>query len=366
MNVRTMNARTFLSLLMFVLLLGTSTPVLAHSESLGYSAITVKGNEINYELFLDKRDLLPQFDANKDGEMDNEEVSSQKEGIATFLRKYLRIAVDSNPLTMELLSIEAVTRDATRGVVFQLQFTADEAIEQFDMHYNLVYEDAPFHKSILSVQAGEFLYQDILENHRKDIQVTMPLSQIDASAQAGTGSVLWKYFVIGIEHILIGYDHLLFLLALVLIAPRFKDALKIVTAFTIAHSITLFLVASGRIHVIPSWVEALIALSICYVAVENLFVHKAKWRWIWTTVFGLIHGMGFAGALADIGLPEHNLIGSLVTFNLGVEAGQIMVLCLLLPSLIWLQRFPWYRKFMLSTSCLIFLVALYWLIERLQ
>jgi len=358
-----MNLRTFLSVLIIVLLFGTSTPALAHTESMGYSAIIVTGNEMNYELFLDQRDLLGSFDSNKDHHLENEELHSQKEGIESFLKKDLLIDVDSKPLSMALLSMDVATKGSTRGVVFQLKLTADEAIEQFNIHYNLVYEDAAFHKSVLSVHSGEYLYQDILDINRKDLQITLAPTDLE---QSETGSVLWKYFVLGIEHILTGYDHLLFLLALVIIASRFKDALKIVTAFTVAHSITLFLVASGRIQVISSWVEALIALSICYVAVENLFVQKAKWRWILTALFGLIHGMGFAGALAETGLPKSHLLGSLLTFNLGVEAGQLMILCLLLPGLIWLRKFPWYRIMMISISCLIFVLAFYWLIQRLQ
>ncbi len=357
-----MNLRTFLSFIIIALLLGTSTTSYAHSASMGYSAIAVKGNEMNYELFLDQRDLLVQFDTNKDGNLENEELLSEKEGIQSFLQKDLQIEVDSKPLTMEMLSMDVTTKGSTRGVVFQLKLTADEAIEQFNIHYNLVFADAPVHTSGLSVHSTNFFYQDILDINRKDIQITLPEAE---NAPSETGSVLWKYFILGIEHILTGYDHLVFLLSLVLIATRFKDALKIVTAFTIAHSITLFLVASGRMHVIPSWVEALIAVTICYVAVENIFVQRAKWRWALTAIFGLIHGMGFAGALAETGLPKDNLIGTLLMFNLGVETGQLMVLCLLLPLLIWLQKFPWYRKFMISTSCLIFVLAFYWLIERL-
>lgn len=357
-----MNLRTFLSLLIIVVFLGTSTTSYAHSSSMGYSAIVVKGNEMNYELFLDQRDLFVQFDTNKDSNLENEELLSQKEGIESLLQKDLQIDVDSKPLTMELLSMDVTTKGSTRGVVFQLMLTADEAIEQFNIHYNLVFADALIHTNGLSVHSTDFFYQDIFDINNKDVQITLPEAEI---APSETGSVLWKYFVLGIEHILSGYDHLLFLLALVLIASRYKDALQIVTAFTIAHSITLFLVASGRLQVIPSWVEALIALSICYVAVENIFVQKAKWRWILTALFGLIHGMGFAGALAETGLPKDNLLGSLLMFNLGVEAGQIMILCLLLPLLLWLRRFPWYRKMMISTSCLIFIVAFYWLIQRL-
>ncbi|WP_240338343.1 HupE/UreJ family protein [Peribacillus alkalitolerans] len=326
--------------------------------------LNIKGKTIEYELFLDQIDMLEQFDTNKDKQLENEELSSQIERIESVLQKDLRIDVDSKPLTMEMLSMELAEKASTIGVMFKLRLTAEEAIEQFNLHYDLMFEDAPRHTNVLLVHSGEFFYQNILDTKKRDVQIT--IAQPENIVQPESESVLWKYFVLGIEHILIGYDHLLFLLSLVLIASRFKDALKIVTAFTIAHSITLFLVATDRIQVSSHWVEALIPLTICYVAVENIFVQKAKWRWQLTTLFGLIHGMGFAGALAETGLPKSNLIGSLLTFNLGVEAGQLMILSLLLPFLLWLRKFPWYRKMMISASCLIFVLAFYWLILRLQ
>ncbi|NOU86952.1 HupE/UreJ family protein [Paenibacillus sp. LMG 31460] len=354
-----MNRRSLLYLIIIFLCLclGTATTAFAHFVSTGLSSLNVKGNEILYDLYFDELDLMQNFDSNGDNKLENEELTSQKESLESYVQKGLRIDVDSKPLKMEILSMKVAKRSSTNAVVFQLRFTADEVIEQFNLHYNMVFDDAPAHTSTLIVRSGENLQNDIIDSAKRDILVNLP--------QPKTGAVLWKYFKLGIEHILIGYDHLLFLLSLVLIASRFKDALKIVTSFTIAHSITLFLVASGRIHVIPSWVEALIAATICYVAVENMFVQKAKWRWILTALFGLIHGMGFAGALAETGLPKGNLIGSLLMFNLGVETGQIIILCLLLPLLIWLRRFPWYRKMMISTSCLIFVLAFYWLIQRL-
>ncbi len=358
--------RAFLSLFIVTLIFcANPSTSFAHTvKSQGYSILNIKGKTIDYELFIDQIDMLEQFDTNKDKYLENEELSLQKERIEAVLQKDLRIEVDSKPLTMEMLSMEVVEKASHIGVLFKLRLTADEAIEQFNLHYNLMFEDSPLHTNVLLVHSGEYFYQNILDTKNKDVQIT--ITQPETIAQPESESVLWKYFVLGIEHILTGYDHLLFLVSLVLIATRFKDALKIVTAFTIAHSITLFLVASGRIHVISSWVEALIALTICYVAVENIFVQKAKWRWLLTALFGLIHGMGFAGALAETGLPKSNLIGSLLTFNLGVEAGQLMFLCLLLPFLLWLRRFPWYRKMMISTSCLIFVVAFYWFIQRLQ
>ncbi|USK36706.1 HupE/UreJ family protein (plasmid) [Bacillus sp. F19] len=351
--------RSFLSLFIILLFLGTATTSFAHSGGFGYSTLNVDGKEIKYELFIDQSDLFQQVDTNMDNNLENEELASQKEWIESYLKKGLRIETDSLPLKMELLSMKIEEKNSMRGVLFQLRFTADQVIEQFDLHYNLVFEDAdPAHTNILLVNSGKQSYQDIIETNKRDIHIIVPQSEV--------GVALWKYFVLGIEHILIGYDHLLFLLSLVLIVSSFKEALKIVTAFTITHSITLFLVATDRIQVSSHWIEAFIALTICYVAVENLFVQKGKWRWILTAVFGLIHGMGFAGALAETGLPKSNLIGTLLSFNLGVETGQFMVLCLLLPLLIWLRRFLWYRKMMISASCLIFVLAFYWLIQRLQ
>ncbi|MEH7354002.1 HupE/UreJ family protein [Neobacillus drentensis] len=359
-----MKQRSFLSMFIIMILLffGTATTSLAHSINMNYSDLTIEGNEILYDLFIEQKDLFPQFGTDLDNQV-NDELASQK--IESYLQKGLRIDADSKPLTMELVSMNMAQKGAVRGVEFQLKFIAGEDIEQFNLHYDLVFDDAPAHTSVFMVHAGEYFQQDMIDSTNRDILINLPQEVPQDVPQPEIGSVLWKYFVLGIEHILTGYDHLLFLLSLVLIASRFKDALKIVTAFTIAHSITLFLVATDRIQVSSHWVEFLIALTICYVAVENIFVQKAKWRWLLTALFGLIHGMGFAGALAETGLPKSNLIGSLLTFNLGVEAGQLMVLCLLLPFLLWLRRFPWYRKMMISTSCLIFVLAFYWLIQRL-
>ncbi|MFY0760769.1 HupE/UreJ family protein [Metabacillus dongyingensis] len=354
--------RSFLSLFIILLFFGSAKTSLAHSINMNYSDLNIEGNEILYDLFIEQTDLFPQFGTDLDN-LVNDELASQK--IESYLQKGLRIDADSKTLTMELVSMNMAQKGAVRGMEFQLTFIADEEIEQFNLHYDLVFDDAPAHTSVLMVHAGEYFQQDMIDSTNRDILINLPQDLPQDLPQPEIGSVLWKYFVLGIEHILTGYDHLLFLLSLVLIASRFKDALKIVTAFTIAHSVTLFLVATDRIQVSSHWVEALIALTICYVAVENMFVQKAKWRWLLTAIFGLIHGMGFAGALAETGLPKGNLLGPLLTFNLGVETGQLLILCLVLPLLIWMRRFPWYRKMMISTSCLIFVLAFYWLIQRL-
>lgn len=146
----------------------------------------------------------------------------------------------------------------------------------------------------------------------------------------------------GIEHILMGYDHLIFLFGLVLVGGRLRALLLVITAFTLAHSITLGLAVlsiwapPGRI------VEPLIALSVAYVGIENQFVKDAEKRYRITFPFGLIHGFGFAGALGEISLPRAEIPKALVGFNLGVEAGQLAALALVLPLVLEARKRPWF------------------------
>jgi hydrogenase/urease accessory protein HupE len=174
------------------------------------------------------------------------------------------------------------------------------------------------------------------------------------------------YFALGVEHIVTGIDHLLFLLGLVVVAARLRDVLWAVTAFTLAHSVTLVLAALGLVTPDPAWVEPLIALSIAYVGLENLFAraHSARIRLAFG--FGLLHGLGFAGALAEVGLPSDQRLLALVLFNTGVEAGQIALLAVLMPVLWRLRRFEPARRFgMPALSASLVVIGLTWAGGRL-
>jgi hydrogenase/urease accessory protein HupE len=177
----------------------------------------------------------------------------------------------------------------------------------------------------------------------------------------GTGS----FFVVGIHHILSGYDHLLFLLALLLRGGRFWSLLKIVTAFTAAHSITLSLAALGVVSIPDRLVEPVIAASIVWVAVENLALSDAPARrWIVSFLFGLAHGFGFASALDPLGLPPARLALALLGFNLGVETGQAIVVALLLPVLAWSRGKSWEPQLVRTASLAVAVAGLAWLVER--
>ena len=171
---------------------------------------------------------------------------------------------------------------------------------------------------------------------------------------------------LGFEHILEGWDHLLFLLALVLPGGRLGAFVRIVTAFTIAHSLTLAVAVLGLVNVPAAPVEALIALSIAWVAAENLIrVRPMSRRWVVAFVFGLIHGFGFSTVLRDIGLPRDALLSSLMWFNLGIEFGQLLVLLLLVPALAWLSRVRPEKPVPQALSALILVASAMLLMQRL-
>lgn len=179
----------------------------------------------------------------------------------------------------------------------------------------------------------------------------------DVEVNPSVWAAAWRFLRLGVEHIFTGYDHIAFLLALLLLGGRFLDLVKIVTSFTIAHSITLALAALGILNPPSRWVEALIAVSIVAVAGENLWVLRAakggtarvasalRHRWRITFAFGLVHGFGFASALQELKLPRSALVAGLVSFNLGVEVGQVAIVTMAFPLLFWLRTLrgfqPW-------------------------
>ncbi len=189
----------------------------------------------------------------------------------------------------------------------------------------------------------------------------------------GTGEVAWSYLVLGVEHILGGVDHLLFVLALLLIVRGGKRIFITITAFTFAHSITLVAATLGWVHVPGPPVEAIIALSIVFVATEA--VHGLQGRpgltarapWVVAFSFGLLHGFGFAGALAEVGLPQKAIPVALLMFNVGVEAGQLLfvVVVLALRNALARLTFNWPRWMPYVAPYAIGTVAMFWVIERI-
>jgi len=181
--------------------------------------------------------------------------------------------------------------------------------------------------------------------------------------------VVWFYLKLGVTHIIPqGFDHILFVISLCLLSTKIKTILWQATAFTVAHSITLALSMQNIIVAPSAVVEPIIALSIMFVAIENILLTELKpWRILVVFMFGLVHGMGFASSLNEIGLPRNMFYTSVLSFNAGVEIGQIAVIISVFALIIIpFGKKPWYRKFVVyPLSILIALTAAYWTIQRI-
>lgn len=204
------------------------------------------------------------------------------------------------------------------------------------------------------------------------LSITMPASAhvvVQELDNVSKGDAAMIYLVLGFKHILpLGFDHILFVLSLFLLSPKLKPIILQSTAFTVAHSVTLCLAAYNVISPSPKIIEPLIALSILYVALENIFSPKLKPSRIGIVfLFGLIHGLGFAGALAEMGLPRNAYFISLITFNIGVELGQLtIILAAWFFMAKWFSGKSFYRsRIVIPLSILIACIAAFWTIERI-
>ncbi len=227
------------------------------------------------------------------------------------------------------------------GLMLRGRFACPKGDGPIDVEARFLSELSFGHRHIAHAQSGG----DVLYRNHPSLAVaaSKTAARTDGGAavtndgKKATSRTAFAFFRMGLEHILTGYDHLVFLFGLVLVRGRVRSMLAIVTAFTVAHSVTLAVATLGFYTPSPRIVEPAIALSIAYVGVENFLVKSAKGRFRITFPFGLIHGFGFAGALRELDLPKSDLPMALATFNLGVEFGQLVCMSLLLPA-VWFLR----------------------------
>jgi hypothetical protein len=229
----------------------------------------------------------------------------------------------------------ALASEGDGGVAFLVRYTCGGAAGQLALSMPMLGRLSLGHRHMARVFRAGHAETRVLEPGH----ATWTLARAGAGGARG---MAWSMLKLGVEHILTGFDHLVFLLGLILVGGRLRALVGVITAFTIAHSITLALAALSLFAPSPRLVEPAIALSIAYVGVENLFVKDASKRWRITFPFGLVHGFGFAGALREIALPRAQVPIALVSFNLGVEFGQLAVLAVALPLVLTVRNAEWF------------------------
>jgi hypothetical protein len=347
----------------------------AHKPSDSYLRLSVENNVVagQWDIALRDLDFAIGLDANGDGQITWGEVRARHSEIAAYALSRLQIAADGKACPTKLT--EHLIDDHTDGAYAVLRFTAacPAVSSSLDVRYGLFFDVDPQHKGLLRLEYKGTSSTGIFspEKAAQKFSLTTP-SRIGQFIDYGRE---------GVWHIWIGFDHILFLLALLLPAvvvregkqwrpverfrPAFFTVLKIVTAFTVAHSITLTLATLGVISLPSRWVESTIAASVVVAALNNLFPLFRERRWLMAFVFGLVHGFGFASVLTDLGLPKEALVLALVGFNLGVETGQLAIVAVFLPVAFLLRDTWFYRKVVLiAGSIVIAVLAFVWLAER--
>ena len=304
----------------------------AHQVGLSRGEYLLTGDRLDIELGFAHRDLaaaFPALDTDGDGVLTAAELAGGTAIVDREILGPLHITSGKKACPVERVAADIDGEDA----VLKARATCPGGATDLELVFGFL---APFpagHRHLAHVRGGAADQETIA-------LPTAPTVRIDtgkAIAGAG-GESAWSFFRLGIEHILTGYDHLVFLFGLVVVGGRARALVKAITAFTIAHSLSLAVAVLGVWTPSPRFVEPAIALSIAYVGIENFFLKDAEKRWRVTLPFGFIHGFGFAGALLERHLPRPRLPLALLGFNTGVEVGQLAVMALVLPLVIMGRR----------------------------
>lgn len=371
------------SFLLGLLLMLGSSAALAHKPSDSYLTLTAPAGgtvlEGRWDIALRDLDFVLGLDANHDGAITWGELKAARARIEAYAFAHLLLTVvgrgDRSSCAPEPTAL--LVDEHVDGHYAVLTFRADCGLipTELSVRYALLFEVDPTHRGLLEVVANGHEQADVLSREAGVVNLNL--------ASPGRWQQFRDFLGEGIWHIWKGYDHILFLLTLLFPAVVLRgtrgweareslrdavlDVLKVVTAFTLAHSLTLSLAVLGVLHLPARWVESAIAVTVLLGALNNLRPVIVDRRWAVAFAFGLVHGFGFASVLADLGLRGTNLVLALVGFNCGVEVGQMAIVLAILPCAFLLRRTQLYRRgFMPAGSVAIGAAATCWLVARLS
>ena len=368
--------------LLLIAIASASGSAQAHSSSNSY--ITVSSfNEaavLRADINLRDIDLVFDLDQNKDGKVSWGETLAKTAELKVWLEQGIQLSTKGQKCALAKMNIKA--SDHADGTYLSVEWTvacldvAEDGLSGLTLRYDLMFDQDNLHRALVKIDLPNFQSSAILSPDRPEFTLT--------KASGSSLKVLERYLLEGVWHIWIGIDHVLFLLSLLILAflePNRKsviqwpavqnvktavlDILAVVTAFTLAHSITLGLTIFKWLEPSADLIEPAIALSVVAAALNNLLGWAALRRWQLAFAFGLVHGFGFANVLVDLGLPSDQLAIALGGFNLGVELGQIAIVLLFLPLAWWLRNTLFYRwVVVVGGSLTIAVLGIIWTLQR--
>ena len=351
-----------------------SLPAIAHKASDSYLKLDVQGSNVSGQLDIALRDIdfALGIDMNGDGDITWGELRAQHLAIAAWAMNALTVQRGG---ACPLQVTQQLVDEHTDGAYAVLQFKGICLADKGDLtlNYRLLFDLDALHRSLVRLDLDGLTHSTVMA----------PSSSVQGfkATEVSKFAQFSEFLVQGVWHIWIGYDHVLFLLSLLLpvvlvrdnqrwlgvprFAQAFHEVLWVVTSFTVTHSITLSLAALQILQLPSRLVESAIAFSVLLAALNNIRPVVSERRWLVAFVFGLIHGFGFASVLAELGLPQQTLVLSLVGFNLGVEVGQLAIVGVFLPLIFMLRHTPFFMRGIFKVgSMAIAAVALVWFVER--
>jgi hypothetical protein len=357
----------------------------AHSSSNSYLTLSTSGPVLTLraDVHLRDLDLIFDLDANRDGQVTWGETQARSPELNDWLGQGIALTAAGQKCALGRADLQA-SEHADGAYLSALWVvncpgisSAAEATDaRLALRYDLIFAQDSLHRGLLKVDFGDEQSSALLSPERPEALI----SRADNSPL----KVFGRYIVEGVWHIWIGIDHIVFLLSLLVLAPLKSsrqrvvhwqaakqarpvvlDVLAVVTAFTVAHSITLGLTITGWLTPPADWVEPAIAISVVLAALNNLLGFSALKRWRLAFVFGLVHGFGFASVLIDLGLPTSALLAALGGFNIGVELGQLAIVGAFLPVAWVLRKTRFYRWVVVAgSSAAIVVLGVFWTLER--
>ncbi|GAB1623851.1 HupE/UreJ family protein [Agarivorans albus] len=365
--------------LVFFLLITTSITSYAHNLGEGgHLVVTLdeKGHaELQFDLTTGELNKRFNLDENSDGKLSvEEERNYPANAISQYISNNLSVRFDGKSCEYTISNHKFVIHGSGNYLRFLLEHQCPTIEQSISASYHLLFENDEDHSGSMHLTQGDAMTQVRFFSDQREQSISLEKISITQTIK--------EFLLEGIWHIWIGLDHILFLVCLILPAVLFisnkqwhakesfkevtLETLKIVTAFTVAHSITLISAVLGWVSLPPARItESIIALSVIVVALNCLFPRVNKQLTLITFIFGLIHGFGFANVLLELSLPKTATYVALIAFNVGVEVGQLIIVAVLLPLLFYCREFKFYQTFILrGGSSLVGIVALIWLAER--
>ena len=395
---------------MLAVCLGSTVPAISHAPEQSYIFLRINADGIEGRFEITSRDLNKALDLNLPYEISQVDIMPYVDQIQDYYlqRTSFSSAAGDHQIVFGEVDMMPVQMGDTLGNFIQVHFDlkgTEQLPEQLSIYYNVLFDKDPFHECL---QVVEYDWKAGVYNQESNVTLVFDSKNVEGVLDLSGSTILSGIKAMigsGMHHIFIGLDHILFLLALLLPSvvyrtpnnPTFRTSgqlnavvfpgflkpyaevweanesfkvsfiylIKIVTFFTIAHSITLSLAALELVKLPSALVESIIALSIALAALNNVYPLLEKGReWIIAFIFGLFHGFGFASVLADIGLGSDYLTWSLLGFNVGVEIGQLIIVLIIFPILFLLRKTQFYRPILIYGSIFLILVALSWFSDR--